>query len=125
MSDEERDQLIARMECVSASHEAGPALEEAREWLREHPGDEGVAVAVQRPEERQERLENPERSPNWAGAAVFVVSALAVWGPLYMLSGNWTLSVLAGVVIGVEISWWTWEITLAFVQRTRRNRSGG
>jgi hypothetical protein len=116
---------MVRMRSASTSAEAEASLEEARVWLREHPGDDQVAAAMQRLEEKQERLENPERTLNWASAVVFVVSALAVWGPRYILSGSWTLSVLAGVVLGVEISWWTWEITLAFMERTRRNRSGG
>lgn len=124
MSDEEREALMARMQSAGTLSETGAALEEARDWLREHPGDDGVAAAMQRLEEKQERLEDSKRTPNWASAVVFVASALAVWSPLYVLSGSWTFSVLAGLVLGLEISWWTREITLAFVERTRRNQSG-
>lgn len=125
MSDEERGELISRMQSARTPSEASLSLDEARHWLREHPEDNQVAAAMQSLEEREERLEDPERTPNWASAAVFVASALTVWGALYVLSGNWTLSVIAGVILGLEASWWTWEITLAFVQRTRRDRSGG
>ena len=42
-------------------------MDEAREWLRTHPGEDRVAAAMQRLEEREERLTNPDSAPNWSG----------------------------------------------------------
>lgn len=124
MSGEEREALMARMRSAATLSEVDAALEEARTWLRDHPGDDQVTAAMQRLEERGEQLRDPEKTPNWASLVVFVVVAVAVWAVVYVLSGGWALSVLAGVVLGMEVAWWTWETTLAFVENARRSRRG-
>lgn len=128
MSDEERDALITRLDSATTSPERDAALEQARDWLGEHPADERVATTMQRLEERDEKLRDPE-SGGWkrvaAVAALFSAVALATFGTLYALSGRLVISVVAGVVLGLEITWWTWEATLAYADGRGRNRNGG
>lgn len=123
--DEEREALTSRMQSAGTLSEMDAVIDEARRWFREHPGDERVATAMQRLEERKERREDTEKVPNWASVVVFGVVALVSWVVVYVLSGNWVLSILVGAVLGMEVAWWTWETTLAFVESTRRDRNSG
>jgi hypothetical protein len=116
------------MHSAAGSREMEAALEEARVWLREHPGDDRVAAGMQRLEEREERLRDPENAVGWRGVvaviALFSVSALAIFGALYALTGRWTISIFAGVVLALEITWWTWDMVMAYIEDRLRNRSG-
>lgn len=122
MSDEEeREDLIARMRSVGTTEEVNAVSEEARRWLSDHPGDHRVAAAMQRLEEKQERLEDRERGPNWVGAAVLVAATLTIGGVVFAFSGSWVAAVIAGLLVGLEVAWLAWEGALAFVERRRRN----
>lgn len=103
-------------------------MDEAREWLRSHPGDDRVAAAMQRLEEREEKLQDPHSAPNWRGAAasvtVFAASAVAISGLIYALSGRLALSVIAGVVLSLEVTWLLAGVVPDLIRGVMRNRSG-
>ncbi len=119
---------MARMQSAGTLSETDEALEEARLWLRKHPGDDRVAAAMQRLEERDERLRDPEAAAGWRGVAaagvLFSVAAVAIFGALYALTGRWTVSIFVGGVVGLEITWWSREIVMAYAEGRRRNRDG-
>jgi hypothetical protein len=98
-------------------------LEEARDWLREHPGDDRVASAMQRLEESEERLRDPGGEFGWRTAAAAAVAGLLIGAAVYWISGNWVFSVSAALFVGVELCFLSWGIASGML-RTRRNRSG-
>lgn len=128
MSDDKREALIARMQSAGTFSEVEVAMNEAREWLRTHPGEDRVAAAMQRLEEREERLANPGSAPDWRGIAasitVFAVAAIAISGLLYALSGRWTISVIAGVVLSLKVTWLIFGVMTELIRSTGRNRNG-
>lgn len=128
MSDEEREALVARMQSATTLSEAEAEMDEAREWLRSHPGDDRVAAAMQRLEERKERLRDPRSAPDWRGVAfsvtVFAVSAVATSGLIYVLSGRLALSVIAGVVLSLEATWLLAGVVPDLLSGIIRNRNG-
>lgn len=123
MSDEGRDELISRMQRARTPPAANAALEEARDWLREHPGDDRVASAMQRLEERGEGLRDPDGEWGWRAAVAAVVAGLLIGAAVYWISGNWTYAVAAALFIGAELGFWGWGVASGML-RTRRNRSG-
>lgn len=123
MSDEGRDELISRMQSARTPPAANAALEEARDWLREHPGDDRVASAMQRLEESEERLRDPGGEFGWRAAAAAAVAGLLIGAAVYWISGNWMFSVSAALFVGVELCFLSWGIASGML-RTRRNRSG-
>lgn len=124
MSDEDREALISRMQSARTHAEASAVLEEARDWLREHPGDHGIAAAMQRLEESEERLRDPDGEWGWRAAVVAAVAGLLIGVAVYWISGNWLFSVSAALFVGVELCFLSWGFASGML-RTRRNRSGG
>lgn len=124
MSGEEQEALISRMQSASTSAEASTMLEEANDWLREHPGDDRVAAAMQRLEERDEELRDPDGEFGWRAVAAAVVAGLVLGAAVYWISGNWLFSVSVALFVGVELCFFSWGFASG-VLRTRRNRSGG
>ena len=55
---------------------------------------------------------------------VFAVAALAICGAVFALSWRWTVSAIAGVVLGLEVAWLALVARKAFVENRIRNRSG-
>lgn len=123
MDEEERDALIARMRSVGTLSEMDAAMEEARGWLRGHPGDDRVAAAMQCLEEREERLRDPESAQGWSGVVAAAIVGLVVGAAVYMFSGSLAYSVVAALFIGVEFGFWGWGLAVTMFEKVRRNRS--
>ena len=124
MSDEEREALIASMQFAGAPSEVEVDMDAARRWLQQHPGDDRVAAAMQRLEEREERLSDAGNEPGRQAAVATVVAGLIFGAAVYLVSGSRAYSMAAALFIGVELGFWGWGVATSALRRTRRNRTG-